>query len=257
MFTTEIAQTNSAAPPSAMTDAPGESNCTSCHSSFSLNSGPGTVQMIVGDGVDHYKPDSSYDVTVTVNHPGAVIFGFEATAIDKDELAIGTFTNIANQGTGISSSTSSGTKRFYVGHRNASSKNIWAFKWRAPAGNAGPVSLYVIGNAGNDNGSTLGDFIYSSNVSLTQDSIPLGISDNLNNSKFVSIFPNPSKGEINISSMNSKILHLDIYDVNGKIVSNNSLLEISNKQKLNLPKGLYFIQVKTEEGSTMKKVFVN
>src|SRR5436305_15321066 len=56
--------------------------------------------------------------------------------------------------------TSSGT-------RNGTPNGVtFQFDWTPPATNAGPVTLYVAGNAANADNNLTGDFIYTSSVQL-------------------------------------------------------------------------------------------
>src|SRR2546423_10162293 len=68
-------------PPASHTDAPGEGNCTECHTTFALNSGNGNVTIT---GLpDVYTPNLEVVVTVTVNHPNGFLYGFQVTALDS------------------------------------------------------------------------------------------------------------------------------------------------------------------------------
>src|SRR2546423_749337 len=67
-------------PPPSKTDAPGEGNCTQCHTDFGLNSGNGNVTIT---GLpDTYALNQQLAVTVTVNHPNGFLYGFQVTALD-------------------------------------------------------------------------------------------------------------------------------------------------------------------------------
>ena len=77
----------------AHTGAPGEANCTACHSDFQVNRGPGNVSIT---GVPaNYLPNQNHSITVTTTQSDAVIFGFQLTAIDStgataSRLVVGT-----------------------------------------------------------------------------------------------------------------------------------------------------------------------
>lgn len=103
--------------------------------------------------------------------------------------------------------------------------------------------------AGNDSG----------NVYKIMDT-PLSISEN--DVFELSLFPNPAKNQITINSSNSAIVFqsVDIYDVQGKLVSSSSnfdtqLITISTKS---LMSGLYFVDIRTKEGrSVVKKLIID
>src|SRR5215204_7765889 len=67
-------------PSPSHTNAPGEANCTECHSDFVANSGTGNV-MISGIPAN-YLPGQQIPVTVRVNQADAVVYGFQMTALD-------------------------------------------------------------------------------------------------------------------------------------------------------------------------------
>lgn len=72
--------------------------------------------------------------------------------------------------------------------------------------------------------------------------------------KSVALYPNPTKGNININSDNT-IKLIELFDVQGRILqtkiesNNNTTLDISNKAN-----GLYFIRITTENGIKVEKV---
>jgi Leucine-rich repeat (LRR) protein len=78
----------------------------------------------------------------------------------------------------------------------------------------------------------------------------LGVNE-LELAKKISIYPNPAKSEINISSDNI-IESIEFIDVFGKVIksslNSNNTIDVSN-----LSNGLYFLQVYTKEGSAIKK----
>src|SRR5688572_13084940 len=64
------------------TNAPGEGNCTACHTEFPVNSGTGNVQIT---GIPpNYLPGQQIPITVTLNQLNAVLYGFQLTAIDRN-----------------------------------------------------------------------------------------------------------------------------------------------------------------------------
>ena len=251
----QAAFTFSGTPPNSRTGAPGENSCTSgCHDSFSENSGNGILEIVVGSGVDHYKPDSTYAITVSITQAGALIYGFQSTVLNQDGIFAGTFFNISGQSTGISNSTINGSKRFYIGHRNASSKNSWKFNWKAPKGNAGPLELFASANAGNGDGGSSGDFIYTSSIPLKQDSIPLGINASTFNNKIkLEIYPNPSSQYINVRAEKEIIYQADLYSTKGEHIKVDFEKNSIDLKKLSIPSGIYFLKFSTSNGFMVKK----
>jgi hypothetical protein len=154
-------------PSATFTGAPGESNCTACHSDFPANSGTGSVTI---SGVpNNYAPNQSIPVTVTVSQADGVIYGFELTAVDVLGREVGTFT-LPNQTPAqmqIIDGIVEGNPRKYVEHTadgiipTQFGSKSWTFNWTAPAQRVGKVGFYVSGNAANSDSSTSGDYIYT------------------------------------------------------------------------------------------------
>ncbi|HEX7956139.1 MAG TPA: choice-of-anchor V domain-containing protein, partial [Pyrinomonadaceae bacterium] len=156
------ARAYSAGPPAGFTRAPGELDCSECHTT--PTSSAGSLALGVPQT---YTPGETYDITVThtTADPTRVRWGFEMTALDSSDQKAGAFapaddlTRVVNgEGTHPSREyvehTSSGT---FPGRQNGAS---WTFKWTAPTENVGPVTFYVAGNQANGDGNSSGDNIY-------------------------------------------------------------------------------------------------
>jgi hypothetical protein len=158
-------------PTPSNTGAPGESNCTACHSSFPVNSGSGSVSIA---GVPaNYLPNQQVPLTVTTSQSDAVIYGFQLTALDNQGKQVGTFTLPAQspQQLQIVDGFAGGNMRKYVEHTingitpTQFGSKSWTFTWNAPAERVGKVSFYAAGNAANSDGGTSGDYIYTTSKS--------------------------------------------------------------------------------------------
>jgi uncharacterized repeat protein (TIGR03803 family) len=81
--------------------------------------------------------------------------------------------------------------------------------------------------------------------------IVTGVTENAINNR-ISIYPNPVKGQLNITAENEKINSIEIINVTGKVImqENNPTKTINVSS---LSKGLYFIQVQTEKGIEVKR----
>ena len=69
--------------------------------------------------------------------------------------------------------------------------------------------------------------------------------------KNMKIYPNPSSSEFTISNVSGEI---SIYDVKGSFVDNIYLSSASTSFGSNLNKGVYFIQIKSEDAIVTKKI---
>ncbi len=160
----------SSGPPNGMTNAPGESVCTACHSSFPLNSGSGSLTI---DGIgSEYTPGQTYQLEVTLADPDAQRWGFEATAYSADLIGpVGLFSSLdANTqatdampiGRQYIKQTSTGT---FFGQSGSAT---WLFEWIAPTTGTGNAAIYVAANAANGNFNNQGDLIYTASKSLSE-----------------------------------------------------------------------------------------
>jgi uncharacterized protein (TIGR03437 family) len=167
-------------PAPRLTAAPGDNSraCTACHAGAALNSGQGSVKILLQGGA-FYSPGVKQRIAVQVSDPNQRRWGFELSArlnSNPETAQAGSFTPVDNLtqvicedggplpcATGVSfiQHTSAGSRN---GQRNGA---IFQFDWTPPSTNAGPVTFYVAGNAANGDGTNTGDLIYTSNLQLT------------------------------------------------------------------------------------------
>ena len=96
--------------------------------------------------------------------------------------------------------------------------------------------------------SAYGNNIWIDNVNIFNG--PVGIEENEDNS--LSIFPNPAKEVLNITS-DKAISQIDVYDVNGKMVK--SFTSVGSTLNIkDLATGVYMLNVTTEDGVIVKKI---
>jgi uncharacterized protein (TIGR03437 family) len=161
------------------TGAPGDDAraCTVCHTTSALNSGAGSVKILLQSG-PVYIPGVKQRVTVQVADPVQQRWGFELTARLNSNLANGpagdltpvdNFTQVICEDTGPKP-CSSGPQ--FITHTAAGTRigtkggATFQFDWTPPPSNAGSVTLYAAGNAANGDGTPNGDLIYTSSVQL-------------------------------------------------------------------------------------------
>ncbi|MFN2501792.1 MAG: choice-of-anchor V domain-containing protein [Pyrinomonadaceae bacterium] len=167
----QIAGASAEGPSASHTNAPGEDNCTSCHASFPVNSGSGSIE--IAGAPSEYSPGQQVSVTVTTSQADAVIYGFQLTAVDSAGRSAGTF-SIPVQNAGQIQTIGGnvgGNARQYVEHTvdgvipSAFGSKSWTFTWTAPTDNVGKIDFYAAGNAANSDQSPSGDNIYTTTVS--------------------------------------------------------------------------------------------
>ena len=159
-------------PSASHTGAPGEENCTSCHTSFPVNSGTGSISI---SGLPaFYLPNRQIPITVTVSQSDAVIYGFQLTAIDRLGRNVGTFTLPKQSPEQLQTITGIvlGNQRNYIEHTGDGvvptefGTKSWTFIWNTPSQRGvGKVDFYSAGNAANSDGGTNGDYIYTTTKS--------------------------------------------------------------------------------------------
>ena len=153
----------------AHSGAPGEVNCSGCHSG-TPNSGPGTVTYNIGNSTIHYLPGDLYTILFTMVQDDVNQFGFQTTALKNS--------NNSNTGTMILTDTENtrliyGNNRVYVGHTVCGAdayppgSKQWSFQWQAPDSDVGDITFYLSSLATNHNHSSNGDDTYVQTITLS------------------------------------------------------------------------------------------
>ena len=79
----------------------------------------------------------------------------------------------------------------------------------------------------------------------------LGVTDREKEQNIL-LYPNPTTGELQVTSYELQVTGIEIFDVYGKKLSSNHLINISH-----LPAGAYFVKIKTETGEVTQKIIKN
>ena len=156
------------------TNAPGEQSCVnSCHDSYSLNSGPGSISISASGMTGfEYTPGQTYAMTVTVSQNGINLFGVGVEALKSSGANAGTLTVTDAASTRIKTATVGGNSRTNIVHTlnggaTANSK-AFNFSWTAPAAGTGNVTFYFSGVAANGNDDNNLDYVYNSSQVYTE-----------------------------------------------------------------------------------------
>ena len=208
----------SGSPPNGRTNAPGETNCTACHSSFPLNSGSGLLSVAGVNG--SYQPGQTYDLVIDLEDPDASRWGFEFTVLGTDGNSVGSLDALDSH-----TQVSNGASRDYgkqtsVGTQNGTTGSAdWTMRWTAPAEGTGDVTIYLVGNAANGNSSTSGDRIYAVSESWTEgtaSAAPLALAP----ARLLPNYPNPFNPRTTIAFelREERAVRLLIYGVDGRLV---------------------------------------
>ncbi len=243
------------------TGSPGEFDCTGCHTSFPVNSGPGSISISSPNLTNwEYVPGQTYQIDVTVSHPGAPLFGFGFEALRTSNNTNGGTLSITNSAqTQLKTATVSGSPRTNVVHKEnggaTPNSHTFSFNWTAPATNIGNVMFYTAGNAANNQNDTLGDYIYKTTQLVTP--FVSGMEEQLNENGFV-VYPNPATDYLVLTSTSdNQIEAVKLYDLNGRIAYQQAMNTPMMKVKINRPaegNGIYVATCKTTNGIKWIKV---
>ncbi len=156
-------------PPAARTGAPGETNCTTCHT-LVANTGSFAITAPA-----NYTPGQTYSIVVrhTTTDSSRKRWGFELTSLSPSNTMAGTLA-IANANTKLISNS---TKTYIEHTSNGTFANqlggaVWTFNWTAPATNIGAVTFYAAGIQADNNGNEDLDQMYLTNT-VSQPSVPV------------------------------------------------------------------------------------
>ena len=156
--------------------APGEVSCTGCHSG-SANSGPGTINYLIGNGTGTYSPNELYTIIFSMEQDNVNQFGFQTVALKSSNNSnAGTFSLTDEENTRLMS----GMGRAYVGHTvcgadiDPPGSIQWSFNWQAPGSDVGNINFYLSSLATNHNHSTSGDHTYTQVITLSYNDVVLG-----------------------------------------------------------------------------------
>lgn len=164
---------NSAGPPNGLAgNPPNTFNCTFCHNSFPVNTGSGTVEL-TGFPVGGFIPNANYTLTLTVDDPGMMRWGFELTSqyfngTSNPQAGVITVTQsdytqaATSSGLTFLKQTSGGT---FAGTAGPAS---WEFGYTAPAATVDLITFYVAANGADNSSSNQGDYIYAVTFDIPQ-----------------------------------------------------------------------------------------
>ncbi len=244
--------------PAGRSGAPGELNCTACHSGSVLD---GSLQnslavTLNGDTVSAYEPSTTYTIRVSIatNPPKK---GFQATVLDGNNQFAGTFTALTS--TAISSGSSG---RKYANHKLASTSpgtSVWEWEWTSPDVDKGPLKFYLATNEANGNGQNTGDKIYLSQHNLGS---VLSVKEVAAlNELQVYVTPDGAIG-YRFDSREAGRLSVYVYDFTGRLVASDAFRKAvsgKNSGELNVPgatPGAYFVHILVDNNTASRKVIL-
>ncbi|MFP4470519.1 MAG: choice-of-anchor V domain-containing protein [Bacteroidota bacterium] len=238
---------NSTGSPGGKTGSSGDNgiSCTQCHLGTSINADNWITTDIPGNG---YIGGETYTITVTGMHTGVGKFGFEVTAEDELGNKTGSFALVNAVETKFTNGDQAVTHTSQ-GNTPTGDMKSWQAEWTAPEEIPGNIIFYAAVNAANGNGTTSGDQIYLTDLTVSADITGIAEGDNA-----LRIYPNPSTGVVNfeIPAIREKTT-VSVFNQNGQVVERFDMSNPFRQVNLhNLAKGIYFVN--TGSGEMQKLV---
>lgn len=216
--------------------------CTQCHGG-TANSGSGELLISGVEGT--YEPGKTYSITVNINEEMSSKFGFQAIAVDANDMSAGSFT------------TAMGTELYsdggddYIQHASPSTDGEFTFDWTAPEGDVGDITLYVAGNASDGDNKTDGDLIYAATATMTSGSTSVGAIA----AEDLSVYPNPSNGIFTIDLAGMELDELSVFSLAGELVYTNTV-PANTIQLEDVTPGIYLLKAQSGDVVITKKLTV-
>jgi hypothetical protein len=251
---------NGSGAPAGRTGAPGESNCTECHSG-QVQDGTGINSVIIANGmtpVTSYTPGTTYNVAVTFSTAGSKN-GFQIVALNSNNAQAGTIAIVP--GTGVQLLNGSAGKKYVTHNTTGNSQTQWGFQWTAPATNVGDVTFYLATNQTNANNASSGDIIRKSShvigsvAGITEKAPEISLS--------VAYNSNLNSLSVQYNALSAGASSLNLTDLSGKSVFFESIGETNsgeNKKEVKLPAdlkaGVYIVHLNVNNAFTSKKIYI-
>ena len=170
--------TYTAGPPAGYTNAPGNSNCTGCHSGSPITSGTQwsgiTLTRAGGGGMSGVLPNAANAMTLSFTSPTSTTMGFQLCVLPSSatstSASVGTFS--FGTSTLVQTTSSTSPARQYLMHTSsgvgfAGGTATWNFNWQTPTSYTGGATFYVALNEADGNSSSSGDNIYLKTFTAT------------------------------------------------------------------------------------------
>lgn len=196
-----------------------------CHTTFADNSGSGTLTIDVGNGITEYIPGQTYTVKVTLTQSGITAMDFQLTVRSgaSTSQASGTLSLTDAGRTKLTNGSFGGAGTKYIEGTACGidvvnpGYNEWTFNWKAPESSTGDVTFYVGAVAANFNNQNSGDYTYSDDLTLMEQST-LGLKEQEAKIKNFGVYPNPAADNITVdyAVMHECNVAVRMFDVSGK-----------------------------------------
>ena len=169
--------TYSSGPPTGYTNAPGEGDCSSCHSGASLVTSGSEWDSLTLEQIAPYGLGttlSPFTFRLRFANPNSVKYGFELCALEpsatSSSASFGSL-SINNASNGLIQLVTAAPREYLehtsLGTNAPNNVNTWTFNWVPPAtGFTGSVTFYVCINSTNSDGNSSGDTIFAKSFTM-------------------------------------------------------------------------------------------
>jgi hypothetical protein len=247
------------------TGAPGEGNCTSCHSGSVLDGKTENVLALM-DGtmpVTTYSPNKQYTVLLSMKS-NPFKKGFQATVLNSSNSMAGSFSVQTNN---TNNTSINGTSKKYANHTSSSntaaSAPIWTWTWTAPAAGTGDVKFYLATNSADNKNNTNGDLIYLSQHLFSEEQNTSELSETERDMNVQIAFLNETKElAINFELTQAALCSVNVFHLSGKSVySANFRKNELGKNKLvlstaNFGSGLFVVNFFIDNKPFSRKIYL-
>lgn len=173
-LTSQEAHTYTGGSPGGYSGSPsdGGSTCTSCHGGGAPTTQTGLIASTIP--AEGYTPGITYTLTLTASYQNRTKYGFELSVNNSGGTNIGGLihTTTATRAVNTKNATHSNS-----GTAAAGGSRTWTLDWTAPASGSGNITFYLVVNATNSNGSSSGDVILKSTLTVSEKVDPCVIND--------------------------------------------------------------------------------
>jgi len=234
--------------PGGKTGSPGDggSTCIDCHAGTATAKSGWITTDVPASG---YLQGETYTITATGTHEGVVLFGFELSAENDMGNKFADFTLVNSDETKFTNANQAVTHTS-GGTTPSGDSRTWTVEWTAPSGSEGDITFYAAFNAANGNGNTSGDVIYTSETTVSPNTV--GIEELLAQS--VAVYPNPVDKVLNFGfNGDFRAQQAVVFNQAGQQVRNFNLNGKTTVDVSGLEQGLYFVRLSDQQQSTVKK----
>lgn len=247
----------------SMTGAPGESNCTSCHSGNTNDGNNGMSELqITSQATNEYTPGETLTMEFELTDPSTKN-GFQLVALNSNNEMAGSFTITDSGATQLRENQNLG--RSYVTHVSGGTSNSsWTFDWETPE-TGGEVTFYVAANKSANNNSSSGDQIYLSQHTFTADDLANTTEQEKQIFDFDVFYQKQNQRlKLELNKLNQEEMFFNLIDLQGKSIHSQQLDQTNGDEVTEyihlgkeLESGIYVVTIFSYNTPVSKKIFVD